>query len=165
MQIQTAAPGDVESLVELWVEFMDFHSALDPDFIRSKGATTRWADYITSKLNDKKFLILVAKENQIFAGYIVAIVQEYPPIRTIEKFGYIQEIAVAARFRRRGVARLLFQAAEEWLLSAGVPQIEVKIDIANNPSQSLFKSEGFVRRTETLIKKYDPDSNHDSATE
>ena len=154
MKVRTAEESDVPGLVELWVEFMDFHTALDPDFARSGNAKANWSDYITSKLGDETYRVLVATDGQVLAGYIVAIVQEYPPIRTIEKFGFIQEIAVARQFRRKGIARQLFESAEVWLIAKGVPQVEVKIDIANEASQALFGSEGFVRHTETLIKKF-----------
>jgi len=154
MKVRTAEESDVPGLVELWVEFMDFHTALDPDFARSSNATANWADYITSILDDETYRVLVATDGQVLTGYIVAIVQEYPPIRTIEKFGFIQEIAVARQFRRKGIARQLLECAEVWLIAKGVPQVEVKIDIANEASQALFGSEGFVRHTETLIKKF-----------
>jgi len=153
VKVRTAEESDVPGLVELWVEFMDFHTSLDPGFARSSNATANWAEYITSILGDETYRVLVASDGQVLAGYIVAIVQEYPPIRTIEKFGFIQEIAVARRFRRKGIARQLFESAEVWLVGKGVPQVEVKIDVANKASQALFGSEGFVRHTETLIKK------------
>lgn len=158
MEIRRAELGDIRGLVDLWVEFMDFHSSLDADFVRSKGASARWTDYITGKLDDDTYRILVAHDGDTIAGYVVAIVQEYPPIRTIEKFGFVQEIAVADRFRRQGIARRLFEAAEEWLLSTGVPHIEVRIDVANEASQRLFRGEGFTPHTETLIKKFGNDA-------
>lgn len=157
MIVRTATSSDIPALVDLWVEFMDFHTGLDPTFLRSKDATTNWAKYIASKLEDETYRILVAIDGQVLAGYVVAIVQEYPPIRTVQQFGFIQEIAVANQFRRRGIARQLFDSAEKWLLSIGVPQVEVNIDVLNEASQALFRSEGFTRHTETWIKKYEAD--------
>ena len=48
----------------------------------------------------------------------------------------------------------LVQAAEDWLRKAGVPHTEVRIDAANEASQALFRSEGFLAHTDTLIKRY-----------
>jgi hypothetical protein len=38
MEIRPARPEDVPGLVDLWIEFMDFHSALDQDYVRSPDA-------------------------------------------------------------------------------------------------------------------------------
>lgn len=154
VQIRRATTRDVPQLVELWVEFMDFHSALDPKFERSAGARYRWTEYITSKIDAEDYRILVATDGENLVGYIVAIIQNYPPIRTIESYGFIQEIAVAQRFRRKGIARRLLRRSEEWLQEAGIRQVEVKIDVANEVSQKLFRGEGFDPLAETLIKKY-----------
>lgn len=158
MDIRQANSQDIPALVELWVDFMDYHTTLDPNFVRSEDATANWAKYIASILDDKTHRILVATDGPTLAGYIVAIVQEYPPVRTIRQFGFIQEIAVADQFRRKGIARQLLEAAEAWLRSAGVPIIEVKIDVDNDASQALFRSAGFVSRTETLIKQFASDA-------
>ena len=50
MEIRLAIPSDVDELVELWLEFMDYHCALDSGFVRAPGASAKWADYISSKL-------------------------------------------------------------------------------------------------------------------
>jgi ribosomal protein S18 acetylase RimI-like enzyme len=154
MQIRAARGSDVTGLVGLWVEFMDFHTALEPDYVRSDGAERRWAEYITAKLGDDAFRVLVATEGPELAGYAVAVVRQYPPIWTIDRFGFIQEIAVAGRHRRRGIGRRLLRAAEEWLLAAGVRRITVNVDVVNAASQALFRSAGFEPHAETLIRKY-----------
>ena len=154
MKIRLAIPSDVDELVELWLEFMDYHSALDSGFVRAPDASAKWAEYITSKLVDPTFHVLVADTGEALAGYVVAIVVDYPPIITIKNYGFLQEIAVREPHRRSGVGAQLYEAAEAWLRAQGVSQIEVKVDVVNSAARVFWDSAGFLPHTETLIKRF-----------
>ncbi|MCP4571794.1 MAG: GNAT family N-acetyltransferase [bacterium] len=155
MQVRSALPEDIPAIVDLWVEFMDFHTTLDPDFVRGQDSVAHWTEYVTGLLDAADHCVLVADDEDVLAGYIVAIAKEIPPYRTIRKYGYLQEIGVARRFRRQGVGRRLVAAAEEWMRAQGVPHAEVRIYVNNDASQRLFRSAGFAPHTEVLHKKYD----------
>ena len=154
MYIREAVPGDVSELKVLWTEFMDYHSDLDSDYARSDDALAKWTDYIYAKFEDDSAKILVAVEDKIVVGYIGAMIRMYPPVWTLTKYGYIEEIAVTEHFRRKGIASQLLVAAQKWLLSQGISRIKVNIDTANEASQGFFRRQGFLDNTETLIKKY-----------
>ena len=154
MKIRRARPEDVPELQVLWVEFMDHHSRLDPDYERRADAVANWLKYLDGKFEDESAAVFVAVDEARIVGYIGALVRTYPPVFTLEKHGYIEEIAVTREFRRRGIATGLWSAAERWLLSRGVERIKVTIDIDNPESRGFFRNRGFGEFTETLIKKY-----------
>ena len=154
MEIRQAKPSDVPRLQVLCSEFMDYHRGLEPDYARLEESTTNWAEYIHSKFDDESAAFFIAIESEAVVGYIGAVIREYPPVWTIKKFGFIEEIAVTSEFRRRGIACQLFSVAEKWLLVQGVNRIKVNIDVANEASQGFFRNQGFLDYTETLIKKY-----------
>ena len=154
MHIREAVPDDVPDLKELWTEFMNYHSDLDSDYTLSDDALTNWAEYLDAKFDDSLAKIFVAVEDEIVVGYVGAMIRMYPPVWTITRYGYIEEIAVTKNFRRKGTASRLLAAAQKWLLSEGISRIKVNIDSANESSQGFFRSQGFLDNTETLIKKY-----------
>jgi ribosomal protein S18 acetylase RimI-like enzyme len=154
MEIRQARPEDVPDLVELWLEFMDFHSVLDQDYVRSSDAIENWTKYITDKIADKGFRVFVAVDQESLVGQIVATLREYPPVFTIKRYGFIQEIAIHDGFRRQGIASLLYDAAEDWLIAAGVCRIQTNVDSQNEASRSFWKSAGFGPHTETMIKRF-----------
>ena len=154
MIIRPARHNDMNDLVQLWTEFMDFHTALDPDFKRSSDGARNWVNYITPKLAEDGFQVFVAESNELLVGYVIASIMEYPPITSVRQYGFISDIAVTGEFRRRGIARQLFQTAENWLISTGIKRIELKVDVGNETSRGFWTSVGFSRHTETLIKKY-----------
>ena len=152
-EIREARPDDIPALQVLWIEFMDYHLAFDPDYTRREDAVERWAEYVGSKFDQESAALFVAVENEMIRGYIGALVRDFPPVFVIEKYGFIEEIAVTREWRRRGIAERLYGAAETWLREQGVDRIRVTIDAANEASQGFFRSRCFLDDTETLTKK------------
>jgi GNAT superfamily N-acetyltransferase len=152
--IRKALSSDVPGLVHLWTELMDHHADVANRFVRTPDATDRWAEYITPRLEDRDTKVLVAEEDGVLVGYLVALIAEYPPIVEVRQFGFIQEILVTESHRRRGIAHELFTEAEQWLMSRGLPHVELRIDSDNTISRRFWEQEGFGPHTENLIKRY-----------
>lgn len=51
--------------------------------------------------------------------------------------------AVDAAFRRRGIGRALFQAAEEWAKDAGLWRLELSVMRHNEAARALYRAVGF----------------------
>lgn len=153
--IRQATLADIPSLVDLWVEFIDYHAKLENGLQRSDGAAAAWAEYIGTIIVDDRWFVFVAEADGVLVGYVAATVADYPPIFTVARYGFVQEIAVTAAHRRTGVARGLYEAAEGWLRGKGVDHIQVKVDVGNAPSRAFWASAGFGALTETLVKKLD----------
>ena len=153
LDIRPARPDDLEGLVRLWVEFMDYHTELDPHHVRSEGAERSWADYISGLVADDAWCVLVADLDRSLVGYAVATVQAYPPIVVQREYGFLQEIAVTESWRRRGIGRRLYRAAEAWLRSRAVPQIQVRVNWNNDASRAFWEREGYGPSVLTLAKR------------
>ena len=65
-----------------------------------------------------------------------------PPLGTL----YVDALAVAPAFRRRGVATALLAAAEEAATSAGLGGISLDTGLHNEPARSLYEHSGFRQR-------------------
>ncbi|HZY94985.1 MAG TPA: GNAT family N-acetyltransferase [Candidatus Bathyarchaeia archaeon] len=66
-------------------------------------------------------------------------------LKTLEQnVGYVYYIAVARAHRRSGVAKLLLEDALGRFGAAGVKEVYASVEEDNEPSESLFASEGFT---------------------
>jgi GNAT superfamily N-acetyltransferase len=65
-----------------------------------------------------------------------------PPLGTL----YVDALAVAPAFRRRGVATALLAAAEEAATSAGLAGLALDTGLQNEPARSLYEHRGFRQR-------------------
>ena len=69
--------------------------------------------------------------------------------------GYVFYIAVAAAYRRTGVAGMLLDDALQYLKDAGVKEVYAGVEEENVPSERLFASRGFIRTSfGDVSKKY-----------
>ena len=154
MKIRKAVHSDIPALEHLWIEFMDHHAELDPDYVRSGDASKNWVEYMESRMESDSAIVFVAVDGSDIVGYVGALIRDCPPIFRIQKYGFIEEIAVTADRRRQGIATRLWSAAEAWLRSRGMTTIRVNINVNNPESRGFFRRLGFFDDTETLLKKY-----------
>ena len=155
MVIREAQTADLPQMVALWDEFMAFHEDLDPVWVRREGATDTWREYIGGVMTAQDSVVLVAEKAGRLVGQCVAKVMEPPPVFTIEKHGFIQEIVVTAEQRGQGVGRALYTRAERWLAQQGMTHLRTNIDTGNELSKGLFRAMGYGPLTVTWQKRLD----------
>jgi ribosomal protein S18 acetylase RimI-like enzyme len=63
--------------------------------------------------------------------------------------GWVNYLAVSPEHRRRGIGRLMMEAAEERLIEAGCPKLNVQIRTANRDVAQFYKSIGY--RTDDVL--------------
>jgi ribosomal protein S18 acetylase RimI-like enzyme len=65
-----------------------------------------------------------------------------PPIGTL----YVDALAVAPEFRRRGIARTLLEGAEHAAAQAGLGGVTLDTGLHNEPARSLYEAVGYRQR-------------------
>ncbi len=150
MEIRRATEKDLDALADLrrWVH--DIHVEARPDFFKplvSEASRENFAE----RLKDEKSVILIAEESEL-VGYMVAIVRERPEnqLRFAFKSLYIEQIAVARDFRRRGLAAKLVEEAKAIAREKGIHRLDLEVWCFNQEAQSLFRSQGFEPETQRM---------------
>lgn len=73
--------------------------------------------------------------------------------------GWVNRLAVAPEYRRRGVARTLITESERTLRSRGINLFCALVDADNTPSKELFKKCGYTEHNDiTYFSKRDSES-------
>jgi ribosomal protein S18 acetylase RimI-like enzyme len=70
------------------------------------------------------------------------LVSPHPPVQTL----YVDALAVAPEFRRRGVARMLLQRAEGYAAAAGLTGVSLDTGLQNAPARALYEASGYRER-------------------
>jgi ribosomal protein S18 acetylase RimI-like enzyme len=70
------------------------------------------------------------------------LVSPHPPARSL----YVDALAVAPGFRRRGVARSMLACAEEAAAAAGLDGIALDTGLHNDAARSLYEAAGYRQR-------------------
>ena len=59
------------------------------------------------------------------------------------EFGFVYDIYVEERFRRRGVGKRLLQLAEDFCRKRGLKKLKLEVSANNRPGLTLYNSSGF----------------------
>jgi ribosomal protein S18 acetylase RimI-like enzyme len=125
MQIRAFHPGDESAVVALWDEC---------------GLTRPWNDPrkdIARKLAVQPELFLVGL---IDAGLMASLMAGYEGHR-----GWMNYLAVAPRFRGRGLARLLVAEVERLLLERGCPKVNLQVRATNLEAVAFYRRLGYAQ--------------------
>lgn len=141
--IREATGADLDGVVDLWVELMDFHRERDIRFARSPDGHERFREYLLERLADGDSRLLVAEVGGNLAGYCLAALCKFPPVFAERDYGAVYDLAVSAAVRRRGMGEALFRAAREWFAERGMRRVEVGIALSNPLAAAFWQKMGF----------------------
>jgi ribosomal protein S18 acetylase RimI-like enzyme len=143
MEIIKAQEKHVPEILVLWEEFARHHEPFDPRYPMRDGVLTGYESYMRHEMENKDSRVMVALDDNRVIGYMMAMIREYPPVWRRERYGFIDEMAVTAAFRRRGAATKLLEEALEWFKAEKIDMVELTVAAKNNIGYSFWKKHGF----------------------
>jgi GNAT superfamily N-acetyltransferase len=159
--IRPAEVRDARALAELWLEIGKHLAALNPHAFKLPEATglAEWfAGSLTTASNEDS-TTFVAEVGHEVAGTIY--VRLIPPMETASRQvlrdvgllrAEIDALAVAERFRRRGIGRQLMSEAERWGRQKGAGLFFLDTYIASPLSVPFYERIGYARRSVRFVK-------------
>jgi len=151
IEIRDAAVEDVPAIIEIWKELMDFHKGLDAFFSRSVTGHERFAEFLTSNIEEKDSCVLVAADGGHIVGYCQACISKYPPVLVREKYVEIFDMAVTKKYQRQGIGRMIIDALRRWYSDKDVDRIELKYLTSNKSAEEFWTKMGFKPYLQTAF--------------
>jgi ribosomal protein S18 acetylase RimI-like enzyme len=150
LKIRLAAESDFEQVGHIFSEENRYHAELMPEIfqIAEPIMTPEWFDGV---LQDPRKALFVAEMGKEVAG--VALVEQRTspndPIFRQRRYAYLEEIAVAAAHRGRGIGRLLMERIHQWGQEQGITEIELQVWERNRQAINFYEKLGYQmwRRT------------------
>jgi GNAT superfamily N-acetyltransferase len=150
--IRKATVKDLAAVVELWKELMDLHKAMDPFFARRRGGHKAFAEYLRKDyIGGDRRRAWVAQAGQEIVGLCMAVIEDYPPVLVLKRYGNLEVLTVAKNWRGRGVGEKLLRHALRWLCKKGMSRVEVRCSAANEPAMEFYTRTGFRPYLNTLF--------------
>lgn len=147
MKIDVATKADVPAILDLWIELMDFHAALNPVFTRSADAREKYEVFLWNLLDSGEALCLVAREEPSSgapAGYALARINREPPVFERMPRGLLLDFYVRPGARRRGLGGAMLGRMKEWFAGRGIARIEVMMYPGNPIASAFWRKQGFA---------------------
>ena len=145
--IRPARREDAAALGELGALLVRVHHEFDPQRFMSPvpGTEIGYGRFLTSQIGSEDATVIVAERDGEIGGYVFAGLEDRSWKELRDACGYIEDIVVRESARGSGVARLLMNAAIEWLRSRGAPRVLLLTATPNTGAQELFTKMGFRR--------------------
>jgi ribosomal protein S18 acetylase RimI-like enzyme len=146
--IRAAVDGDVEQLAALSASVQELHVAGRPDVFKTVDAQVL-GGLFRRRLAEASVRIWIAEIGGVVVGYAVTVdkrqeenLHTYP-----RSWREIEEIAVQAEYRRRGIASALLRHVEVATRADGISVVELNTWAFNDAARRSFERLGFVPKT------------------
>jgi GNAT superfamily N-acetyltransferase len=149
--IRKATRRDLNAIVALGRELMDFHKALDPLFTRSADFDALFGRFVLRNIRSTAACVLVATANEQIVGYCQGMLDRHPPSILEPRYGLILDFCVAAAHRRTGVGERMFTAMRTWFRTQGIRRLEVRHSTFNEIAARFWPKMGFTPYLRTLF--------------
>ena len=93
--IRRAAIKDMEPVLDLWQERMEYHARQDQRLQPADDGCGHFRQVLQSWMFDDEWRVLVAIANDTVVGFIAGHVAENPPVLALRYHGFIADICVA----------------------------------------------------------------------
>jgi ribosomal protein S18 acetylase RimI-like enzyme len=155
--VRRATSADLPRIGRLGALLIEEHHHFDSRrFLAARPRTpTDYASYLSTQLEDPDVAVLVADQSGDVIGYAYAAVEGYDYMALRGPAGVLHDVIVDPEHRRRGVGRLLLDAALAYLKSRGAPRVILSTAEQNEPAQRLFASLGFRRTMIEMTRELD----------
>ena len=153
MRIREANRSDLPEIVELWKEFMDFHSDLDHFYTRAEDGSDNFQKHLEGQVESDDAALLVAEDSGRIIGYAKIGISQYPPVFEMDEYGLISDVAVAEEYRRKGIGQALYEASTKWFTDKGLTRTELRVATVNNVALGFWSKMGFKPYMTTMFKE------------
>ena len=143
IRIRKATQRDTEKIASLWCELIDLHESFDNYYKRAKNGATVFREFVEKQISDRNALVLIAQMNKEVCAYLLAKIENKPPVFLETKYGMIFDIAVTKKYRRNGIGEKLYNEALEWFQKKKVKRIELTVATSNPISMRFWNKFGF----------------------
>lgn len=154
-RIRPARPQDLDRVAALWGLITDHHASLDPLFRMRRGpvAEGELRELLRALQRDPDAEILLCEVDGSAVGLCIVRIDRAPPILEETERAEISDVGVRPQWRRRGIARALVGAAEDWVRDRGVARVEIQVAAHNREGQAFWRAAGYGHLMDVLHKR------------
>lgn len=153
--MRKAIPCDAEAVARLYLQFWEVHKDIDP-LIELKESPTLASQIEEAKRAIRKrttyILVAVEKETNEVVGYIEFLIKKNKDCFKIKEYGYLDACVTDKKYRRKGVAQKLTEAALTFFKDKGITYVRTNVYNGNEPAQEVLQDLGFNPQSTIMMK-------------
>lgn len=142
--VRSATPTDIPAILPMVERICAMHQSMDRtkyDFV--PDIVEKYRHWLPQRAADSRSVLCIAEDDLGIVGFLVGTIEPEIPIYHIKEFGFIHDLWVEPRARRRGIGTALARQAISRFKSMGVSQVRLDTATANEGARRLFAGCGF----------------------
>ena len=148
MIIRKATIKDVPQLMLLAIDLLKYHENFDPYFAPAQDVNNIYEKFFTGCIFSTTKQLLVAEHDRGIIAYALGEISSRPPVFKIRNIGAINDMFVAKKFRKTGIAKKLLTELMCWfkdkgLKYPGLNYVELSVHTKNEVGQKAWAKYGF----------------------
>jgi ribosomal protein S18 acetylase RimI-like enzyme len=148
--VRQADTGDMEAVLSLWKEMMDYHVPFDERLKVFPGTRRYIVRAIEYWLDDDASCLVVAENSDTVIGFTLGGSVDTGLGLKPAAYGHVAHMCITAKWRRRGIGRLLFARLRDWFQNQGLSTIHIYVSHFSSVSQEFWRALGFDDYIERL---------------
>jgi L-amino acid N-acyltransferase YncA len=140
--IRNAVDADINAIIGLWQEMMDFHIERSDLYQMKENAQKIYSNYLKDVLISPDYVVLVYEIENKVLGYLIATESNEPPVYE-GTVGLILEISVTRKHRNKGIGEKLLAEIEKYFENKGIKRIECMVSDFNEISKGFWFKNGY----------------------
>jgi len=143
MLIRKAKLKDLDVLSKMSLSLLKYHQKFDKYFSPSKNADKFLKSFQKKCIYSKNYYLIVSILDGKINGYALAGLSSRPPIFKDRKVGFIYDVYVEEKFRKRGIGKELLEEMFNWLKSNKIKNVELSVHAMNALGNKVWIKENF----------------------
>lgn len=154
-----AKPEDINAISILWLQLMDLHHRIDPQYYSLKeDRQAIFCQWLTYQLKSPTQFFFVAEEDSTagesnIKGFISGYIKSLYPWFITPSVGHISFLVIDKKHRRKGIGKLLEAAVIKYLMSKNIHYIEIYANEKNITANFAWNSWGYKPFNKFLRKE------------
>ena len=149
--IRKAQVKDVVELRGLFLDFINYLSALDPYLEPKRNYYPYFQRYFRKYIYARRRLMIVAEQDSRLVAFMTATHKEVSPIFKQRKIGFIEDAFVSKSARRQGINREMLEFTYGWFRDNKISRVELGVGAFNELGKTVWDKHGF--ETILLMKR------------
>ncbi len=134
---------DLDIIIELWSELMQFHADRDERFETRETAPALFREHAKQYIEQDDGMLLLAYVDDQAAGYVTARCAESPPVFTGSEAVILEDMLIAKPFRRLGIGRMMTKRVIDWAQEQGRDNVQLQVAECNPEGIEFWREMGF----------------------
>ncbi|NPD88550.1 MAG: GNAT family N-acetyltransferase [Asgard group archaeon] len=145
--------SDIDFIVEIWVDILNWHAEFDQEFILDPEGRTNFRFVLKSAFSDPSQTVYIALHEEEIVGFVYGYIKKHSGFFKKRTVAHVSDIAVKENYRRKGIGTALMRRFElDFARKNGVNGLSLYVHFNNEQGLNFYEKLGFDIKLASMRK-------------